>query len=391
VITGPGATLTDLIDAHRTRDLGEPTHEHAEAVIACPEGVAVVCTVREDDGRERLRVVWLAGDGAIARDRKYSIELGAGRAAAPTGEGGVMIAGELQRSPTDYAGTLIELDAGGDLVAARTVGPPGATGLRAIAALEDGELVAGGAAAGHAWILRGRRGGELSTAPWHEQRGADADPAARGWLAGADEVSALCSLPEGGLAVATRSGASTTSMGRTTVTALGRDGEPRWHAALPERGRGEPAALVRSGDGAIFAAGHGELSAGDPAQIWIAALAPTGAVRWERTLGRAGEQRRCRAAAALPDGGVAVVGDTLRGTVRRIRVAVLEPDGELRWERELDGSGHDVAAGLALAPGGGLVLAASSIVLHGGSRARVMRLDGDGRSAWDLTLARAPD
>jgi hypothetical protein len=95
----------------------------------------------------------------------------------------------------------------------------------------------------------------------------------------------------------------------------------------------------------------------------------------------------------LSDGGFAVAGAAQRDGRRGLRLARLASDGTLVWERAYGGDPHDEATGLARTADGGFVLVGSTSKGGGQGSGKtnvwVLKLDGDGRLAWDRVLGAA--
>jgi hypothetical protein len=364
------ATTADLLQAHRLHGDELAGHERARALLWTDEHITVLCTRSSREGSEHTVLRRLAPDGKLMWDHAYEHHRCAGRAVARLPDGGIVIAGEAQRGPLAYAGALMFLDAAGDVLAADDIGATGKDGLEAIVALADGSTVAGGVAGDKGWIVRG-----------------DGAPPG-GWqmtLDGVAEVVDVAALGGTGFALAAMREISTTALGMTQIVAMSLDRQELWSRRLPSSGRGEPAAMVGVDDGAVVVAGHWAPDGDAPAQLWAVRLDEAGWPVWEQRLGAEGEDRRARAIAALPGGGVAVAGDALHAGRRGLRVARLAGDGTPVWERRFEGAGdgHDVAGGLAATNDGGLVLASSTTDARAGTtHVSICRLDGAGELLW---------
>jgi hypothetical protein len=368
-------TSDDLEQAYRTRDPNLAGHQSAEAVVVGADGITVLCSANPRGDGEHTWLIRLSDTGSVGWQRHYPAGQGVGRALAALPGGGFAIAGEIQRSAMAYQAYLLRTDASGNVTAGAAFGPRGVTGFSALAVLADGSTLAGGSTGNHGWLVQ-------------------ADPALHAtWdapLADLDDVAGVTALPGGGFAVAARRERSTTGFGLTRVTAFAADHQVRWQAPLPASGRGEPAAVSHLADGSVVAVGHHAAGDRDKAQVWVARLTGADAVAWQRLLGSPEEERRGRAIAALPDGGVAVAVEVLRDGHRSLRVARLAADGSVTWERSFGGAGQDTARGIAATADGGLVVVGSTTTQGAGkTNVWILRLDADGKLRWDRAFGTA--
>jgi hypothetical protein len=368
-------TSDDLEQAYRARDPNLAGHQSAEAVVVGADGITVLCSANPRGDGEHTWLIRLGDTGSVGWQRHYPTGQGVGRALAALPGGGFAIAGELQRSAMEYQGYLLRTDASGNVTAGAAFGPRGVTGFSALVALADGSTLAGGSTGNHGWLVQ-------------------ADPALHAtWdapLADLDDVAGVTALPDGGFAVAARRERSTTGFGLTRVTAFAADHQVRWQAQLPASGRGEPAAVSHLADGSVVVVGHHTAGDRDRAQVWVARLTGADPIPWQRLLGSPEEERRGRAIAALPDGGVAIAGEVLRDGHRGLRVARLAADGSVTWERSFGGTGQDTARGIAATADGGLVVVGSTTTQGAGkTNVWILRLDGDGKLRWDRVFGTA--
>src|SRR3954447_22397926 len=341
--------------AYRGGAPGPGGHERAEAVVVDGDGFVVLCTSEPD----RTRLVRLDAEGEVASG--WPGPEVAGRALAALPDGGFAVAGDVVRSELEFQAAVALLDGDGKVAASGSFGPLGPTGFAAVAAV-DGGVVAGGTAGWAGWVVR--LGGDLEV-EWEHV------------LGDVDGVQGLAAV-DAGTAVAATEERSTTPVGTARLLLISGDGGVRRQLSLPADGRGEPAALAAL-DGGLVAAGHHAASEDAETRLWVVRVDAEAAPVWERRLGRPAEERRGRAIAGCEDGGVAVAADAILDGKRGLRLARLDAEGNPAWERAYDGGGADVAAGVACTDDGGLVLAGSSTARAGGTKPRVMRLDGRGQ------------
>jgi hypothetical protein len=137
-----------------------------------------------------------------------------------------------------------------------------------------------------------------------------------------------------------------------------------------------PHQLVAHPDGGVFLAGaHGSY---DGTDAWVARFAADGSLAWSQTLGGAREDR-VLAMAPTPEGGVwlAVSTYSFGVTFSGIVVAELDADGQVLWQRLLDGDGLEVPKQIVPMPSGELV-----VVGDNGGDAIAIRLSGAGDTIW---------
>jgi hypothetical protein len=369
----------DLARAYRVSDAAGAGRLSADAVLAGSAGITVLGRSTATDGVEHLILVELSGAGETVAVRHYPSDLGTARAVAHAPDGALVIAGEAHRGPQDYRGSLLRLDAGGEVVHSAVFGPSGASGFSAVSVLPDDTTVAGGATRGHGWLVRAS---------------AVAQPRGELPLDDVAEVTGLTSF-DGGLAMVAVRDRSTTALGTARVASLADDGRIRWQRQLPANGRGELAAVATRSGGGLVAVGHYEpvppSGAGPtaPARLWLLRLNAAGEHSWEQSIGAGGGQWRGRAIAALPDGGLAAAGDVGYDGRRELRAMRLAADGSVLWARRYGGE-YDVASGITASGDGGLVLVGTTAAPDlARTDIRVLRLDQAGNVRWERVFGAA--
>jgi hypothetical protein len=349
-------TADDLAEAERLDARWERAPQRrAEAVVAGPDGIAVLCTVGSGPG-ERAQLLTLDHDGSVRGEQESP---GIGRALAALPRGGFAVAGEARGEERAYAPHLLRLDGAGAPAAERRVAPSGVSGLAAVAVLPDGTIVAGGSRDGRGWLVA--VDSDLEPV-WEDELG--------------DEVVGLAALGDGFAAVAV-TGRTTTTLGTGILAVYGPDRRERERAPLPA----EPAALAAT-ERVLVAVGH----IGDAPRVWAAGIDDAGECVWQRELDATGQGCRGRAVAPLPGGGAAVAGDARRGENRGAYLARLDGDGALDWERALDPAEgrEEIVGGVAATADGDVVLAGTSTAIpSGAAAAQVRRFDGAGELRWE--------
>jgi len=374
-VTGPlSATRDDLEQAYRVHDPNLAGHQRAEAVAVGPEGITVLASANPKGETDHTWLLRLGLDGAVAWQRHYEPAYGTGRALSRQRDGALVIAGDVRRGAMAYQGAVLRVDATGAVAEAVALGPRAATGFYAVQARGDGSVVAGGTAQWKGWLV--------STDPALSHR--------REAAIDGDEINSLGVLTSGDIVALVSVEKSTSGFGMAELSAIAPDGAARWHTRLPSPGRGDPVAVVARAGGAM-AIGNGALADRDPAQIWIAQVADGGKVAWQRSLGDAKAAWRARAAAALPDGGVAIAGEIAIAGVRTPQVWRLSGDGTVRWQHGYGDRHGEMVTGIAATSDGGMVMVGSTQQGRGKTNVWVVRLDPNGGMVWQHAFGAAAE
>jgi hypothetical protein len=227
----------------------------------------------------------------------------------------------------------------------RLPGTAGLNGLTSVVIAPHGELLGGGVLDGAGWLVRLSASGELLG----ERK-----------VMPLQEVTGLAALPQGGVAVAGLTERSTTGPGASAVLAFAGDERPLWQWQ-PEDRRGDVVALAATADGGVVAAGRIRPAGSQDWGLWLVRLDAAGRLLWEH-LPKDSAVQAGHAVVALPDGGFAVAGDSLKGQGDRdAHVWRFAADGALRWDRAYGGAAQDLARGLAHLADGSLLVAGSTM------------------------------
>lgn len=212
--------------------------------------------------------------------------------------------------------------------------------------------------------------------------------------AGFEYANGLARVAGGYLAVG-----STTSFGAGSkdvhVVRLDEDGGEMWSRSFGGPSWDAGAAAAVSGGG-FFVAGYTASSGGGEEDFILLRLSPEGSLLWSKTYG--GTRSEIAAGmAVLPDGGCVIAGTsgTFGGDNNDFWVVRVDADGQELWRRgygtAFDGAASartpfDWCRSLAATPDGGFVLAGMT-----NSRdimdALVVKLDGRGETVWTRTLS----
>lgn len=206
------------------------------------------------------------------------------------------------------------------------------------------------------------------------------------------EAYAVCQAPDMGFAVlaprATNEGGQYRESVR--VVRLDKDGQVVWDKTIT----GKVAAahvILAAPDGGFVLGGFANHQVGTSGQsAWVMKLDPQGNSVWERFLQGACAAEKSTALAPAPEGGC-VIAYTACASGSGLRVAGLDPSGQVLWEKayaSILGSGSsDVVKSLVPVPEGGFVLSGGT-----GSVTRtgfLMKLDAQGTRQWDRYIENA--
>jgi len=151
------------------------------------------------------------------------------------------------------------------------------------------------------------------------------------------------------------------------------------------------AALAEAAGGDLFAAGHTRSSGAGGADAWVARLGPEGRVRWERAIGGTGEDLAL-SLAATPDGGCIVAGVTssFGAGGEDGWILKLGASGAIEWQRTYGSAGQDAFAAIAASPRGYFVGGAleDAGLLHD---AWILEIDSTGDVLWQESFGGGGD
>ena len=150
---------------------------------------------------------------------------------------------------------------------------------------------------------------------------------------------------------------TTTSDQKGLVVRYGPDGKQKWARLIGAQGNHNLMDAVFRDDGNIALAGSAESGPNGGMDGWIVTLNPFGDVLSEQFLGGAGDDG-FEALAAMPDGGIALVGHKQRkgGSDANFWLVKLAADGSVRLDRTPGGTGTDTFKAVAAKPDGQLVV-----------------------------------
>ncbi|MDP6437830.1 MAG: hypothetical protein QF803_09325 [Gammaproteobacteria bacterium] len=298
-VDGRGRLLWD-------KSFGGPAIDRARAIIETQDRGLVVAGATESKGAGEFDV-WVLktdADGNLLWDRVFGgPATDWASAAVETSDGGIALGAYTQdKSGAPYDFWIIKLDKDGELLWQRRYGGPATDWINAMTETADGGLVAvghtesKGAGAADLWVLKV---GSTGDPQWDRTVGGTES----------DYASTVTATRDGGVVV----GGMTLSEGAggfdIRVLKLDSSGETAWDRIFGGAKDDWVRAVVETHDGGYALSGYTISQGAGLYDVWILKLDPDGALLWERTHGESGNEW-ARALIELPDGGLAVAGDT---------------------------------------------------------------------------------
>jgi len=160
------------------------------------------------------------------------------------------------------------------------------------------------------------------------------------------------------------------------LVALDASGERLWTVPYELPGWQFGSVIAPVADGGFLLAGFSMLESGRrQADVWLARTSADGALLWETTFGRSGEDDYAQSLLAVADG-TFLIG----GLGQDLPLYKVDADGTVLWERRLAEGAVFAANGLAATEDGGAVIAALKQIVNGRSYdALLLRVDSAGR------------
>ncbi len=285
---------------------GGPAIDRARAVIETRDGGLVVAGATESKGAGEFDawVLKLGADGSLLWDRHFG---GAATdwvsAVVQTRDGGLAVAAYTQDSsgaPYDF--WVIKLDANGTTLWQRRYGGTATDWTNAIAETGDGNLVVVGhtesKGAGNAdfWVLKLDADGDVL---WDRTFGGT----------GVDYATAVTASRDGGAVVAGLTQTAGAAGFNSRVMKLDAAGDVIWDRSFGREKDNWLRAVLETRDGGHALAGYTNAQGAGLYDVWFLQLDQAGVLLRERTFGDA-DNEWARALVEMPDGGLAMAGDT---------------------------------------------------------------------------------
>ncbi len=288
------------------KTFGGAAIDRGRGIVELADRGLVVAGATESSGAGEFDV-WVFkvdADGELLWDRQFG---GAATdwasALVATHDGGVAVAAYTQdESEGPYDFWVLKLDGAGALQWQRRFGGKQTDWSNAITATADNGLVVAGhtesSGAGGAdfWVLKLGADGELL---WQRTFGGKKT----------DYASAVATTRGGDLLVAGMTLSAGAGLFDGRIVRLTDSGDVIWDKTFGGAGNDWIRAIVQTQDGNYTVAGYTDSQGAGQNDVWLFKLAPDGTLLWERTYGDTGNEW-ARALAELPDGALALAGDT---------------------------------------------------------------------------------
>ncbi|MBM4197753.1 MAG: hypothetical protein FJ197_11805 [Gammaproteobacteria bacterium] len=304
-------------------------------------------------GREDAWVVRLDGSGEKLWDRAYGgAAADRARAIIETRDGGLLVAGATEsKGAGEFDAWILKLDARGELLWDRHYGGPGADWASAVVETRDGRYAIAAytqdtlATAFDAWVLMLDARGELL---WERRFGG----AAEEW------ASAITETRDGLLAVAGHTESKGAGSADAWVLVLDAAGSLLWERTFGGSERDYASAIAATADGGVVVAGPTSSQGAGLVDAWLLRLDRQGDLRWDRTFGGKADDWP-RAVLERADGGYALSGYTMSQGAGQYDMWLLAVDatGRLTREEVFGGPANEWARSLVAMPDGGLAIA----------------------------------
>lgn len=318
--------------------------------------------------------------------------------------------GDVISNHGDYDAWLVKLNSNHDTVWTRVMGGTWYdAAVDAIATADGGYIVAGytqsnsngdvGANNGQTdwWIIKLNSNG---TTAWTKTLGGAYD----------DFAQSIAATADGGFVVAGESLSVSTNKD-VLVVKFNSNGNVEWQKSYGGSSEDAGYAVSVSSTGAIFVAGttrssnSGDVGTGYGIEDYlILKLKANGDKEWAKVFGGSNYDR-ANAIASTPDGGAIINGNTYSnqsGTVGTMHgksdmwVIKVNANGEIEWNRLMGGTDFEDGTAVAVAPGGGYLIAGTSSsmdgdvgVTQGNDDLWLLKLNTSGKTLWSKTYGGA--
>ena len=350
-----GMDAEAVTDLEWDRAFGGPANDWAYAMTGTRDGGLATAgrTASKGAGGEDVYVLRVDGDGTLLWDRTYGgSATDRARAIIETGDGGFAVAGATEsKGAGEFDVWLLKLDAAGELIWDRYFGGRATDWASAIVETSDGGLVMAAytqATADDAynfWVIKVDGNGELL---WERQFGGPAT----------DWASAIAEINDGGLVVVGHTESKGAGDADMWIIKLSADGEMLWDRTVGGSARDYASAVTATGDGGLVVAGPIESDGAEGVDIRVLKLDASGELIWDRHFGGASADW-VRAVVETRDGGYAMAGYTMsKGAgLNDVWLLKLDAGGELLWDRTYGGGANEWARALVEMPDGSLAMA----------------------------------
>jgi len=297
-----------------------------------------------------------------------------------TTDGGYILTGQTNFSPTDVDAWLVKTNSQGDLVWSQMNGGSQYESAHDVVLRNDGGYAVAGTTTSSGngtwdtYFARfGANGNFQNSVYWGE--------------AGVDISYSMVQAPDGGFVI----GGETVINGDNYEMLLVRTDSAGGYLWSQHYGGNQfegCRAIRPAADGGYLLAGYtGSYGAG-ASDFWLVKTNPFGAIEWTRTYGGAGWEY-CLAISRTHDGGNLLAGYTYPtgGSPSNFYVVKTDPNGTFEWSRTYGGSGDDRCFAIAQTPDGGYALGGFTMSYGSGNADFwLLKISAAGDSLWSRTF-----
>jgi len=310
-------------------------------------------TASKGAGLEDIWVVCVDGDGRLLWDRTFGgVAIDRARSIVATRDAGLVVAGATEsKGAGEFDAWVLKLDADGELLWDRHLGGIATDWASSVVETIDGGFAIGAytqdasGAPYDFWIIKLDVDGNRL---WDRRLGGTAT----------DWATAITETRDSGLVAVGHTESKGAGAADFWVVKLDKSGEWLWDRTFGGAELDYASAVTASSDGSVVVAGLTKSAGAGGMDIRILKLDAEGEVIWDHIYG--GRQDDwVRAVIETSDGGHALSGYTMsQGSgLYDVWVIKLDVDGELLWERTFGGTGNEWARAVVQMPDGGLAVA----------------------------------
>ncbi|HJP04366.1 MAG: hypothetical protein CL799_12035 [Chromatiales bacterium] len=334
---------------------GGPAKDWAYAMTGTYDGGLCTAgrTASQGAGLEDVWIVRIDGNGQLLWEKSFGgPAIDRGRAIVETPDHGLVIAGATEsKGAGEFDVLVIKVDAEGKLVWDRHFGGSATDWASALTVTSDGGVALGAYTQDESggpydfWVIKLNGDGDLL---WQRRYGG----------AETDWSNAITETADKGLVVVGHTESKGAGGADYWVLKLDASGEPLWDRTFGGEKTDYASAVTATRDGGVVVGGM-TLSAGAGGfDIRILKLDSSGNVIWDQTLGGTSEDW-VRAVVETRDGGYALAGYTMSqgAGLNDVWLVKLSDNGTLLWERTYGREANEWARALVELPDGGLALA----------------------------------
>ena len=344
---------------------GGPEMDWAYAMTATHDGGLCTAgrTASQGAGLEDAWIVRVDGDGRMLWSKSFGgPAIDRGRAIVEMEDHSLVIAGATEsKGAGEFDVWVFKVDARGELIWDRQFGGPATDWASALVATSDGGLAVGAYTQDESegpydfWVIKLDGEGELL---WQRRYGG----------AATDWSNAITETADNGLVVVGHTESSGNGGADFWVLKLDADGELLWERSFGGEKTDYASAVTTTRDGDILVAGMTLSSGAGLFDSRVIKLKDSGDVIWDKTYG--GSQNDwVRAIVQTQDGNYALAGytDSQGAGQNDVWLFKLSDDGTLLWERTYGGTANEWARALVEMPDGGLALAGDTYSMGAGA------------------------